>query len=1000
MQIKFYIPVFLSCLLAQAAPAQEWKRYNTYSYSVNEGLLQSNVLDIGFDQNNSCWLSFANGIQKFDGNSFTDVQPQAGLPDDKDTRFFRQKNGSLLVCHAAGISRYDVNRDKFLMVYRNAPGAISRPVIIGEYDKKLFVFTGDAGILSLQESNYAMLKKWDSGLPVFKNNVAASLPSFSDVLKHTVHIYINGYFYYYDLDAGKIINRSQKMNYVNADYLGNCADGQVQFFKYDDAAALVKYNYDTKTTSIVFKRPLNYTRTFRGTVSSWNGRNVMSYYNRLYEMNAGLDTVLYEMIDLRNRPVLENAAVWKTAMDNFGNLFLVTINDGIRKLAKRDYAFKYFGIADEEDNYTISTYADKSSNSVLAGTYGSGLLVFDTLEKLKKHIQFLPGSNRRFSVNAITSNAKGEFIFLSSSHESAWLLGKDLQSLRRLTVKRTDGNVAKVGGYYGCIVAENESRAILQSGYEIYIVNKSDNEITQYSLGTLPSMGSVLFGNSLVYHSNERLYFLDTTTFKPYKSIALPNTGGVRCYKTVGAKIYLGTNNGLFIIDADGKIVKRFDKSTGLPDECIYAIQLDKQENIWCSSNKGIFRINPAGRLMQLTRYDGLQENEFNTNTSYKTSDGEMYFGGINGLNSFYPASVPDFMVDVTIYLNQVKVNNVPLITDTATWNIEKIVLPYDQHTLSLQFIASGPGNSSQYVHQYKMEGADKEWIRNDGMQPARYVLPPGRYVFKMYASSYFEKNAVALKELVIIIHPPFYKTWWFISLLGLLLVGLVVYIVNLYNRIRYRKKMAVLIAQQKVKEEKDRISMELHDSIGAYANAVLYNTELLESEKEEPEKKRLMRDLRFVSKDIITSLRETIWALKADNYTAQEALIRIRNFIHPFSRYYPAIHFRMEGEAPSQGFLHYGEALNMVRIVQEAVNNAIKHSNPTAIAVLSEPAGNKWRLTISDNGTGFDQSLVNEGNGLLNMKKRAAEHGFALQVNAAKGKGTVITIEVQLNLS
>ncbi|HMX80686.1 MAG TPA: hypothetical protein PLG91_10265, partial [Ferruginibacter sp.] len=87
------IPVAL--LLNFTAAAQGISRYNTFSYNVNEGLLQSTIADIEYDSNNFLWISFPNGIQKFDGNTFTTISPQAGLPEDKNVTFFRSRNGDL-----------------------------------------------------------------------------------------------------------------------------------------------------------------------------------------------------------------------------------------------------------------------------------------------------------------------------------------------------------------------------------------------------------------------------------------------------------------------------------------------------------------------------------------------------------------------------------------------------------------------------------------------------------------------------------------------------------------------------------------------------------------------------------------------------------------------------------------------------------------------------------------------------------------------------------------
>jgi signal transduction histidine kinase len=254
------------------------------------------------------------------------------------------------------------------------------------------------------------------------------------------------------------------------------------------------------------------------------------------------------------------------------------------------------------------------------------------------------------------------------------------------------------------------------------------------------------------------------------------------------------------------------------------------------------------------------------------------------------------------------------------------------------------------------------------------------------------------MKELVIIIKPPFWKTWWFLSGAAILLISLLAYFINAKNRRTYDKKLQQLENERQLKQERERISKDLHDSLGAYANAVLYNTELLEKETGEQKRKDLIGDLKFASKDIITSLRETVWALKKEKYSAEECFMRIRNFMQPLTRYYTNIRFQIEGDAPSLMDIPYTKALNLVRIVQEAVSNSIKHANPEHIIISSSMNEGKWCITVTDDGKGFDYlaaKAAEEGNGLNNMQQRAAESGFEFTTISKENKGTTITIIV-----
>lgn len=204
---------------------------------------------------------------------------------------------------------------------------------------------------------------------------------------------------------------------------------------------------------------------------------------------------------------------------------------------------------------------------------------------------------------------------------------------------------------------------------------------------------------------------------------------------------------------------------------------------------------------------------------------------------------------------------------------------------------------------------------------------------------------------------------------------------------------LAVIDAEEK---ERRRISADLHDNLGAYAHAVLYNTELLQQEEDQEERKELINDLQYASKDIITSLRETIWALKKDMFTAEDCLLRIRNYVQPFTRYYPTINFVVEGSAPEHLTLHGSRALHLVRMVQEAVNNAIKHAAASQITIASSSGRLQWKIVVEDNGKGFPELVPtpgNEQNGLANLRERAAAANIQLSIQSEPGKGTTVQL-------
>jgi signal transduction histidine kinase len=987
--------------------AQSITRYNTFSYNVNEGLLQSTIKDIAFDKNNFCWLSFPNGIQKFDGKNFTTVPVQPGLPDDKLCRLFQCANGDLLISHQQGISKYEITGNRFVQVYSNGIGEKSPVDFIGQDEQIIYFHSTTGTIRGMSYPGYKIVSETKTGFPDYSSN-SDYQPWFSDnIINHKVAFHINNSLCLWDLKAGKLVSESpaipDKSPYF---FLHLKTENEVLYYNYKENNALQLYNFAINTHRSLVIKGKDDKQIDRCIIFPWQNKILISFSNRLYETDESLQVLKTELVNFQNQPVTGNFSIAQIKQDNFGNLLLRTITNGIRKIIRNNYPVKYFGTEKKEQNFIISIFPDKKNNRILAGTSGNGLLVFDTLQRLVKHIETFPGRNNPALINTILKMNDGSYLLFAHGEKQVWRLSDNLLQLKPIVIS-TSLPPGKSGiNYFGNPLFQNEQEAIVQSQNRLYRTNLKNHTITEHQFAAGYIMSGHLYNNTIITHGNDELIFLDAATFNEIRKIPFKNTGYVRCFarpalpagRDAAGIIYIGSNKGIFKIDSMGKILQQLNKEAGLPDECIYAMTFDNDGFLWCSTNKGLLKIHADNSVMQLKKEDGLQENEFNTNAVAKSEDGELFFGGVNGLSSFYPSAISGFEEKINLLVTKIKANNEDVLKDTAAWSIAAIKLPYTRNNLSFDFVAMGTSNLEQYIYQYKMEGVDKEWIQNDGMQTVRYSLPPGKYTFKMYASRFFNKDAAALKEIRIFIQPPFWKAWWFLTGVVLLGIGLLAFAINRYNKNKYQKKLQILEHERRVKAERERMSKDLHDSLGAYANAVLYNTELLEHATDTEKRVGLMKDLKFASKDIITSLRETIWALNKESYTAEDCLLRIRNFIQPFNRYYEQIRLRVEGEAPANVTLDYKKALHLVRIVQEAITNSIKHAGASNITVTSLPLNGQWMLKVNDDGKGFDSVSAREsktGNGLGNMEQRAAEAGFIFVVESRAGSGSLVSITV-----
>ncbi|MBN8834341.1 MAG: hypothetical protein ABS68_12885 [Niastella sp. SCN 39-18] len=984
--------ILLLSLLPHFGNAQMIERVNIFSYNVNEGLLQSHVNDIAFDKYNFAWLSFENGIQKFDGANFTNIPLQAGLPDDKNVRFLSDSSGKMYFSHPLGVSEYDAYTNTFTKILKyDQPQSIT-PHFLGVYQDILYVCTNEGNLyaIHLTEKNiqHFNLPFWPKNIQNNSNiSFAGNIINGQTVLKIANNIYLidilkrvilhtipNTLSYYY----------IPQFQYSKIRYLVS-KGSQILLTEYDFITKKEKVINESKSTSLRFAEFYNKEKKY------------FSHANRFYEYGNKPGTEI-EYVNLQNTIIDDQAEIYKISIDHFGNIYLLTVNSGFRVIFTNHYNLKYFGVPGFREAFTTSLCIDKKENRILVGTFTNGLLIFDSSQKLVKHIKILPGQKKALSITAIVKVNDDEYIILPSSDTKGYLYNYKTSRFTTVNITPPFHNDIKINYYGNKLISKNGEPAWVYINEYLFQVNQKS--IKKYYYPSKGGMAGVFLGKYFIRFSNNNIVFSDTSS-QVEKEFPLLNTGGVRCMKTDGTYIYIGSNKGVFKMDSLGNVLYHIGKNEGLPDESIYALHIEKNGDLWCSTNKGIFQLNTAHKILQISREDGLQENEFNTGAVEAAADGELFFGGVNGVSSFYPSQVYAKEDKIEVIFTDIKVNNKSYASDTAAiWATKKIKLSYKESSLAFDFIARFNGNPSFLLYQHRMEGVDNAWIQSKELQTVRYFLQPGKYKFQVYASRLFDPKAKPLNEIIIIISPPFWETWWFISLLILTSLGILFVIISRHQKNKYNKKLAVLEQENKLQQERDKISKDLHDSIGAYANVVLYKTEILQKENEGIKSSSTVNDLKYASRDIITSLRENIWALKKNSFTADECLLRMKNFVLNLSRYYPDIQFKITGEAPEDKQLHYQNALHAVRIIQEAITNAVKHAKATKVLLNSYAVADAWIFTVSDNGQGFQEAGPGEDTeayGIENMKYRASEAGFHLKLSSLPGEGSTITLSIPI---
>jgi len=264
----------------------------------------------------------------------------------------------------------------------------------------------------------------------------------------------------------------------------------------------------------------------------------------------------------------------------------------------------------------------------------------------------------------------------------------------------------------------------------------------------------------------------------------------IRCiYQDSSGTLWFGTNGGGLNRFNPGRQDKgdiqgsftSYRESDGLPGNVVVGILEDQKGNLWLSTTRGLARFNPkTGAVTKYDKRDGLQGDEFNRGAFCKTKSGEMIFGGNNGFNIFHPDRILENNQAPTVVITDFQVFNrsVPIgepvdgrtLLQTSITETKQLTLSHLDYIFSFQFAALHYLNPSRNQYAYIMEGLETHWNYVGNRRFVTYsTLPHGDYLFRVKASNndgIWNETGTSIK---ITITPPFWKTWWFYTIMALL---------------------------------------------------------------------------------------------------------------------------------------------------------------------------------------------------------------------------------------
>jgi ligand-binding sensor domain-containing protein/signal transduction histidine kinase len=491
------------------------------------------------------------------------------------------------------------------------------------------------------------------------------------------------------------------------------------------------------------------------------------------------------------------------------------------------------------------------------------------------------------------------------------------------------------------------------------------------------------------------------------------------CHNTVkcihiqeNGTLWIGTVEGLSRYDPAKNLWLQYHEKDGLPDGTIYGILTAGTHTMWLSTNRGLSRMDIADpdhpSFRNYTPDDGLQSYEFNTNTYFKTRAGEMLFGGINGLNTFYPDSITDNPNIPQVVLTGFKKYDQTFSTGCAPELMDSIALDYSETVFSFDYAALEFTSPSRNRYAYMLEGFEKQWVYCGSRREARYTnLSPGTYTFKVKGTNddgVWNEAGLAVKVTIV---PPFWQRIWFLLCAVVTLAGVVggsmryIFARNLRREIDKLERERALDRERQ--QTRDRIARDLHDEVSSTLSSMSLFVESSKHRLHTGEKgaEQILDKLHVLARDAEDAMEQAVWSLSSHHDRLSDLIARIRDVASEVcndndirSEVYVTL-------SVEDFLLREAVRKNVYLTFKEALANAVKHARAHSLVVTIGTEGEEFHLSIKDDGKGLPAAPPHPksrgGNGLKNMNSRAAEIGATLNVESRPGEGVTVTLVMQI---
>lgn len=1019
---------WITIAVLMALAAQGFTQSPSFSFrniNINEGLSQSSVVDISFDNSGFLWLATQVGLNRYDGNrfvvlpkNFDDVTNPTGSRLGKVVT--GQNNKLWLISTGGKLEQLNILNNAFTP-YSNIPQTLLGNISCIHQDSNgaLWIGTENNGLfLDLPVNNQKVQYST-------KPNAGIRLPGdriqfiFQDSKKQ----------HWIATDTGVVIILPQsskaqtfltgrdKNDFISCSSIDEDEENGIWVGSYGKGLFHKSKNQNdfVSFTGFSTKDTLPSNLIIETVKADQEGRIwVGTYGNGLFIIDKKSGQISHILSDKKNPFSLAYNDVLCIKQDTRGGIWIGTDGGGVSHFDKRLNHFVTLSKNNVPDNISIeqvrSITTDKYGG-IWIGTSNSGLtytnLTGDTqtlhLPRIRKDAE--RGPDR---IVSLLTDREGD-IWVGTQGNGLFILDPKTRKIKKRFHPENTGSVRIPDYSIWCMIPDTALQVWLGTRDNgVCLLDKNKGVIKQY---TSQNEGSAIYPirssaiRTLTRISNDILcigfetmgyQLLNTRTNNVYPAFNSPLRKIInenitpKCIFYQHPLLWIGTlGKGLMALNISNGRYQMITEENGLPNNTIYGILSNEKDVFWMSTNKGICRFTvPAdpsktnrSHFSSFTAEQGLQSNEFNTGAYYRTLDGTLYFGGIKGLTFFRPDKLVNNQQKPQTLITDATINNEPFKADTAITYKKILKLPYYQNSFSFNFTALDYVPSTGFNYYYQLGNYDKDWIDAGNRNYAAYTnLSPGNYIFRVKAS---QGANDPVTTLLIVIKPPFWQTWWFLLLCAIFAMVL------LYAFYRYRINQLL-----KVQRIRNRIASDLHDDIGSSLTNIsilseLSKKNLQQQNNAEPFLNRITEEVQRAAQD----LDDIVWSININEDSLDQMVARMRRYAAEIFDAAGIDYVLQFDEQFAHRKLNMEQRRDFFLVFKEAVNNIYKHAHARKVHIRVWLNSNQLHMKIEDNGKGFDISALTHRNGIRNLQQRAEKWKGKASIASLSGQGTTIDI-------